>query len=212
MHDAGRADARTVNARRSHARTSPEVDAYVAELEHWREELVELRSLLLESGLDEQLKWRKPCYVSDGKNIVIFQPFKEFAALMFFQGALLDDPHDVLREQGEHTQSARRLEFRSMADVEQARTYLAEYVAQAVEHARAGREVRRRSTAEYPWPEELLTRFDEDPRFREAFEALTPGRQRGYLLHFAGAKQSATRTARIERYADRIFDGLGMHD
>jgi uncharacterized protein YdeI (YjbR/CyaY-like superfamily) len=118
----------------------------------------------------------------------------------------------VLREQGENSQSALRLEFRSLADVGQAEPFLGDYVREAIENARAGRTAPRKTTAEYPYPEELLVRFDDDPHLREAFEALTPGRQRGYLLHFAGAKLSATRAARIDRYEGRIFDGLGLHD
>jgi uncharacterized protein YdeI (YjbR/CyaY-like superfamily) len=192
--------------------TNPEVDAYARELTTWREEFDALRPMLLELGLDEQFKWRKPCYAHDGANIVIFQPFKELCALMFFKGALLDDPAGLLREQGSNTQAALRLEFRSMEDVRAAEPHLAGYVRQAIENERDGLEVQRKTTDEYEYPEELLTRFDEDPRFREAFESLTPGRQRGYLLHFAGAKKSETRRARIERVEDRIYDGLGMHD
>jgi uncharacterized protein YdeI (YjbR/CyaY-like superfamily) len=188
------------------------VDDYAAKLTMWRDEFAALRELLLETELVEERKWRKPCYTADGKNIVIFQPFKELAALLFFQGVLLTDPHDVLREQGENSQSALRLEFRSLADVGQAEPFLGDYVREAIENARAGRTAPRKATTEYPYPEELLVRFDGDPRFREAFEALTPGRQRGYLLHFAAAKQSTTRAARIDRYEARIFDGLGLHD
>jgi uncharacterized protein YdeI (YjbR/CyaY-like superfamily) len=194
------------------AKRNQQVDDYAAELTTWRDEFAAVRALLLETELVEELKWRKPCYTADGKNIVIFQPFKELAALLFFQGALLTDPHHVLREQGENSQSALRLEFRRLADVRQAETFLGDYIQEAIENARAGRTAPRKATAEYPYPEELLVRFDQDPRFREAFEALTPGRQRGYLLHFADAKQSATRAARIERYEGRIFDGLGLHD
>ena len=192
--------------------TNPDVDAYAEHLERWRAEFDELRTLLLRTGLVEQFKWRKPCYSSDGTNIVIFQPFKELCALMFFQGALLTDTAGLLREQGANSQSALRLEFRSPTDVHAAAPHLAGYVAEAVRHAKEGSQVERRSTAEYPMPDELLLRFEEDARFREAFESLTPGRQRGYLLHFAGAKQSATRLARIDRCTPRIFDGLGMHD
>ena len=190
----------------------PDVDQYAAELTHWRAEFDALRTLLLEQDLTEAIKWRKPCYMHGGANIVIFQPFRDCCALMFFKGALLDDPAGLLREQGRNTQSALRLEFRSLDDVRAAAPHLPGYVRQAIANERDGRTVPRRTTAEYPVPVELLERFDEDPRLREAFEALTPGRQRGYLLHFAGAKQSQTRTARIDRYADRILDGLGMHD
>lgn len=191
---------------------NPDVDTYAAGLDRWRAEFDALRALLLATGLDEEIKWRKPCYSSDGSNIVIFQPFKGQCALLFFQGALLSDNAGLLREQGANSQSSLRLEFRSLDDVRTVKPHLAGYVEEAVANARDGVQVERRSTAEYPMPEELLMRFDEDARFREAFESLTPGRQRGYLLHFSDAKQSATRFARIDRAAPRIFDGLGMHD
>lgn len=190
----------------------PDVDAYADQLTHWRDEFDALRAMLLDTELVEELKWRKPCYTADGANIVIFQPFKAHAALLFFKGALLDDPAGLLREQGRNTQSALRLEFRSLDDVRAVQEALPAFVRQAIDNERAGLSVERRETADYPVPEELLMRFDDDPRLREAFEALTPGRQRGYLLHFAGAKKPETRAARIERFAPRILDGLGMHD
>lgn len=192
--------------------TTSDVNTYAAELTEWREEFAALRAMLLELELVEEFKWRKPCYTHDGANIVIFQPFKQLCALMFFKGALLEDRAGLLREQGSNTQSALRLEFRSLEDVRAVEPHLADYVRQAVANERDGLTVQRKETAEYDVPDELLERFDEDPRFREAFEALTPGRQRGYLLHFGGARKSETRAARIERYADRILDGLGMHD
>ncbi|MCW2927066.1 MAG: hypothetical protein JWM86_1034 [Thermoleophilia bacterium] len=192
--------------------TPATVDAYAAELTAWGEELAALRRLLLELGLTESIKWRKPCYSAEGANIAIFQPFKAMCALMFFKGALLDDAPALLREQGEATQSALRLEFSSLEDVQAAAPHLPAYVRQSIAHAREGIEVRKKTTAEYPYPDELLARFEEDPVFGRAFNALTPGRQRGYLLHFAQAKQSSTRVARIERHEDRILEGLGMHD
>lgn len=191
---------------------NPDVDAYADRLGRWRAEFDALRTLVLATGLVEEFKWRKPCYVSDGANILIFQPFKELCALMFFQGALLTDTAGLLREQGANSQSARRLEFRSLDDVRAIEPLLACYVQEAVANVRTGRRVERRATSEYPMPDELLLRFDADPRFREAFGSLTPGRQRGYLLHFAGAKRSETRLARIDRCSPRIYDGLGMHD
>ncbi len=194
------------------ASTPSTVDEYAEQLTTWRAEFEALRTQLLDTGLDESIKWRKPCYGSGGANVVIFQPFRDLCALMFFQGALLDDPAGLLREQGEHSQSALRLEFRSLDDVRAVQEVLPAYVAQAIENERAGRRVERRTTAEYDVPEELLMRFDEDPHFHDAFQKLTPGRQRGYLLHFADAKKPATRMARIERLVPRILDGLGMHD
>ena len=196
----------------SDATPHPDVDAYATNLTKWRGEFDELRTQLLATGLDESIKWRKPCYSSGGANVVIFQPFRELCALMFFQGALLEDPAGLLREQGEHSQSALRLEFRSIDDARAVTKVLPGLVAQAMENARAGRTVERKDTSQYEVPKELLMRFEEDPNFHEAFESLTPGRQRGYLLHFASAKRSETRLARIDKFAPRIFDGLGMHD
>jgi uncharacterized protein YdeI (YjbR/CyaY-like superfamily) len=192
--------------------THPDVDTYASELVNWRAEFDALRSQLLELDLVEELKWRKPCYVHDGANIVIFQPFKELCALMFFKGVLLDDPDGLLREQGANSQSALRLEYRSLDDVRAQATALPALVRQAIENERAGLQVQKKTTIEYEVPHELLMRFDEDPHFQEAFESLTPGRQRGYLLHFADAKKPETRLARIDRFAPRIFEGLGMHD
>lgn len=193
-------------------RTSEGVDAYARDLTRWRTEFEALRPLLLELELEESIKWRKPCYSAAGSNIAIFQPFKDMCALMFFQGALLADEPGLLREQGANSQSALRLEFRSVDDVRAAAPHLAGYVREAIENARLGVRVEKKRTEDYDVPQELLMRFDDDPRFREAFESLTPGRQRGYLLHFADAKKPETRMARIDRYAPRIFDGLGMHD
>jgi uncharacterized protein YdeI (YjbR/CyaY-like superfamily) len=196
----------------ANATADPDVDAYRAELTSWPAEFDALREILLATELTEQLKWRKPCYTHEGSNIVIFQPFRDCAALMFFKGVLLDDPDGLLREQGENSQSALRLEFRSLEDVRAQAAAIPGFVEQAIANERAGLQVEKKRTIEYEVPHELLMRFDEDPNFREAFEALTPGRQRGYLLHFAGAKKPETRLARIDRYAPRIFDGMGMHD
>ncbi len=189
-----------------------EVDTWRDQLERWRDEFDALRPMLLELGLVEQYKWRKPCYGTGESNVVIFQPFKAMCALLFFQGALLDDEPGLLREQGANSQSSRRLEFRSLDDVAVAAPHLEAYVRQAVANAEAGVTVDTKQTADYPVPDELRMRFDEDSRFREAFEALTPGRQRGWLLHFSSAKKPETRIARIDRAGPRIFDGLGMHD
>ena len=194
-------------------RANTDIDEYAAGLRRWGDEFAELRPQLLAiEELSEELKWRKPCYVAGDSNIVIFQPFKDLCALLFFQGALLDDPAGLLQEQGPNSRSSLRMEFRSVDDVRAVTAHLPAYVRQAIDHARAGLRVPKRATSDLDMPEELLAAFDEDPRFREAFEALTPGRQRGYVLHFGGAKRPETRAARIERLAPRIFDGLGMHD
>lgn len=191
----------------------PDADAYAVELTAWRDELDALRAILLAiDGLEETIKWRKPCYVGGGGNVAIFQPFRDQCALMFFQGALLDDPSGALREQGEHSRSAMRLEFRSIADVTGARDVITALVSDAIRVNERGERVERTPADEPPYPEELALALDSDPALRDAWDRLTPGRRRGYLLHFGDAKQPATRIARIERHAPRILEGFGMHD
>jgi uncharacterized protein YdeI (YjbR/CyaY-like superfamily) len=189
------------------------VDEYAARLERWRDEFAALRSILSEAELSEAFKWYKPCYTHAGKNIVIFQPFNDLCALMFFKGALLNDPKALLREQGENSRSSLRLEFRSVADVTSVKGALHDLVADAIRVQQAGLRVKQPVPPSHrDYPHELTALMEADPAFRDAFERLTPGRQRGYLLHFNAAKQSATRAARIERVQDRIIEGFGIHD
>jgi uncharacterized protein YdeI (YjbR/CyaY-like superfamily) len=186
------------------------VDAFVSRAKAWQGEIQKLRSVLLECGLDEDLKWGKPCFSFDGKNVAIIQPFKEHCSLMFFKGALLKDTHGLLRSQGENTQSALRMEFTEEAQIKKA--VLKSYVKQAIEVEKAGLSVDFKAKRELELPQELTQILKKDRKLERAFYALTPGRQRGYLLHFASAKRSETRTARIEKCAPRILAGLGMHD
>jgi len=189
------------------------VDEYAARLERWRDEFAALRTLLSATELTEAFKWRKPCYTHAGRNIAIFQPFNELCALMFFKGALLDDPRGLLREQGADSRSSLRLEFRSLADVTSTRSALRDLVTDAVRVEQAGLRVPEAPPpAPRDYPGELVSLMEADPAFRDAFERLTPGRRRGYLLHFNAAKRSATRAARIERVRDRIMEGFGLHD
>jgi uncharacterized protein YdeI (YjbR/CyaY-like superfamily) len=189
------------------------VDEYAARLETWRKEFAALRTILLDTELTEELKWRKPCYTHAGENIVIFQPFNDLCALLFFKGALLNDPDALLREQGKNTRSALRLEFRSAADVTSMKSALRDLVADAIRVQEAGLRVEKpEPPTPRDYPDELVALMEADPAFSDAFERLTPGRQRGYLLHFNGAKRSATREARIERVRDRIMEGFGFHD
>jgi uncharacterized protein YdeI (YjbR/CyaY-like superfamily) len=189
------------------------VDEYAARLGRWRDEFAALRTVLLDTELTEAFKWHKPCYTHAGKNIVIFQPMNDVCALMFFKGALLHDPQALLREQGEHSRSSLRLEFCSVADVTSMESALRDLVAEAIRVEQAGLRVEDPAPPTHrDYPNELLALMDADPGFRDAFERLTPGRQRGYLLHFNGAKQSATRSARIERVRDRVMEGFGLHD
>lgn len=193
--------------------TNPQLAKYIEEMRGWRAELEALRPLLLEAGLDEELKWYKPCYSYGGSNVVIFQPFKELCALLFFKGALLEDPGGALQEQGENTRSARRLEFRSVADVTSRTRIIQALVQDAIRVEQAGLSVPRRAASdEASYPRELEMLLDADAVLRGAWERLTPGRRRGWLLHFNAAKQSKTRLARVERATPRILEGFGIHD
>jgi uncharacterized protein YdeI (YjbR/CyaY-like superfamily) len=189
---------------------NPKVDAFVGRAKAWQGEIQKLRSILLESGLEEDIKWGKPCFSFEGANIAIIQPFKDHCSLMFFKGALLEDTHGLLRSQGENTQSALRLEFTSEAQVK--KTVLKSYVKQAIEVEKSGAKVDFKAKRELALPDELTQILAKDKKLAKAFNALTPGRQRGYVLHFTGAKQSQTRTARIEKCAPKILAGKGFND
>jgi uncharacterized protein YdeI (YjbR/CyaY-like superfamily) len=169
-----------------------------------------LRSVLLECGLDEELKWGKPCFGFEGKNIAILQPFKQHCSLMFFKGALLEDTFSLLRSQGENTQSAMRLEFTSVAQVKKA--VVKGYVQQAIAVEKAGLKVDFKAKRELELPAELTEFFKKDRPLAKAFSALTPGRKRAYVLHFSAAKRSETRSARIEKCRAQILAGLGLNE
>lgn len=188
----------------------PKVDAYIERSQMWPNEMAALRPLLLRAALAEEIKWGKPCYSHDGKNIAIMQEMKGFLALMFFKGALLNDPTGVLREQGENSRSARRLEFTSVADVKRLSGPLKTFVAEAIAVAEAGVEVG--PAPELVLVDELQKRLDRDRKLKAAFEALTPGRRREYNLHIGGAKQAATRESRIDACAPKILAGKGFRD
>jgi uncharacterized protein YdeI (YjbR/CyaY-like superfamily) len=189
---------------------NPKVDAFVSRAKTWQGEIQKLRSILVEGGLEEDLKWGKPCFLFEGKNVAIIQPFKEHCSLMFFKGALLEDTHGLLRSQGENTQSAMRLEFTSEAQIKKA--VLKSYVKQAIAVEQAGLSVDFKAKRELELPEELTQRLKKDRALAKAFKALTPGRQRAYVLHFAGAKRAETRSARIDKCVPQILAGKGMND
>ena len=176
--------------------------------DRWRAEIAALQKILSGFGLTEECKWGKPCYTMDGKNVVIIQGFKEYCALGFFQGALLKDPEKLLVQLGQ-VQAARVMKFTSAPEITTKAATIKAYVREAVAAEKAGMKIETKPP-ELPVPEELKAKFRGDPRFRRAFESLTPGRQRGYLFHFAGAKQSGTRTARIEKAMPAIFEGRGF--
>lgn len=194
------------------AEMNPQVEQYLREVKQWQPELTELRKIVLEAGLTEELKWRSPCYTHNKKNIAILGGFKEHCVLSFFQGALLTDPKKVLVKPGENTRAARVIPFTCVPEIFQLKTTIHAYLREAIELEKAGQKVDLAEDAAQPMPVELEARLESDPVLRTAFEALTPGRQRGYLLHFGGAKQSKSREARIEKCVSRILAGKGLRD
>lgn len=189
---------------------NPEVDAFVSRATNWQDEIETLRSILLACGLGEELKWGKPCYTFEGNNVAIIQPFKKHCSLMFFKGVLLRDTHNLLRSQGKNTQSATRLEFTGSEQIK--KTVVKAYVKQAMDVEKAGRTVDFKAKRDLELPEELTRVLNQDSKLADAFHALTPGRRRGYLLHFTGAKQSKTRARRIEKCIPKILAGKGFND
>ena len=187
------------------------VDGYLSEAKQWREEMTRLREIVLSvPELMEEMKWGHPCYTLEGANVVLIHGFKEYCALLFFKGALLKDPKGILVQQTDNVQGARQVRFRSVGEIEKLARVLKGYIKDAVEVERRGLKVEYKT--EFKMPEEFRKRLDGDARLKKAFEALTPGRQRGYLLYFAGAKQSSTREARVEKCVPRILEGMGLKD
>lgn len=191
---------------------NPKVDFYLSKLKKWREESEQLRDILLSCGLTEELKWGKPCYVSEGTNIVIIQAFKEYFALGFFNGAVLKDPNGILVKAGENTQAGRQMRFTGVQEILKMKPVLKAYILEAVEAEKAGLKDNTKKTTEFLIIEELKNKFNENHVLRNAFESLTPGRQRAYNIYFSAPKQSQTREARIEKYTQRILSGKGIND
>ncbi len=178
----------------------------------WQPQLAELRRILLETDLTEELKWSFPCYTYDGNNVVMLSALKGYCVLGFFKGVLLKDAEGVLIQQTENMQADRQLQFKTVGEIREMEPTIKALVAEAIEVEKAGLKVQYKSTSAFEIPDEFQVALDENPALKAAFEALTPGRQRGYILYFAGAKQSKTRTARVERYTQKILDGKGFHD
>jgi uncharacterized protein YdeI (YjbR/CyaY-like superfamily) len=188
------------------------VDAFLTRQDTWREEFVALRRIILDLELEEDFKWGQPCYSHDGKNVILMHGFKEYCAVLFFKGALLKDPKHVLIQQTPNVQSARQIRFTSVKDIAKLEKTIKAYIQEALEVEKAGRTVERKKTSDFAIPEELAVRLKKDRALKKAFEALTPGRQRGYLYYFSQAKLPATRASRVEKSIPRIFDGLGIDD
>lgn len=178
----------------------------------WTQELKALRHILQQTALVEEIKWSVPCYTIDGANVLLLTALKHYAAIDFFKGSLLKDPAGILYQPTANSQAGRLLRFTHVEQVTAQAATITAYVEEAIEIEQAGLKVTYKDTAAYDFPDELLSKFEDDPAFAAAFEALTPGRQRGYLLHFSSAKQSATRARRIEKAMPRIFEGKGFHD
>jgi uncharacterized protein YdeI (YjbR/CyaY-like superfamily) len=191
---------------------NPLVTKVHAKEKRWNAEYAALRHLCLASGLNEELKWGQACYDLSGSNVVLIHGFKNYCALLFMKGALLKDPKVILIQQTRNVQAARQIRFASLADIDKQKAPVKAYIKEAIAIERSGAKVKMRSLAQFDVPEEFQKRLDDDSKLTKAFQALTPGRQKGYLLHFAGAKQSATRTARVEKHAPRILKGLGLDD
>ena len=190
----------------------PTVDAVLAKAKAWKDEMLALRAIALDSGLTEDFKWGQPCYTLDGHNVVLIHGFKEYCALLFFKGALMQDPKGILIQQTENVQSARQVRFTSLQEIVKLQAVLKTYIRAAIEVEKAGLKVVHKSTEEFEVAEEFQNRLDKTPTLKKAFEALTPGRQRAYLLHFSSAKQSKTRESRIEKCLPMILDGKGLND
>lgn len=193
-------------------RTNSKVDEFLSEAKKWKEEFEKLRSIVLGCELTEEFKWMHPCYTFEKKNIVLIHGFKEYCALLFHKGALLKDTHGVLIQQTENVQAARQIRFTNVQEIAEMETILKRYINEAIEVEKAGLEVELRKHEQYTIPEELKNKFEEIPPLKTAFEALTPGRQRAYILHFSQPKQSKTRESRIEKCMPKILDGKGLTD
>jgi uncharacterized protein YdeI (YjbR/CyaY-like superfamily) len=190
---------------------NPKVDGYLRKAERWREEFEKLRMIILDCPLTEELKWGKPCYTFQKSNIVIIQGFKESCALMFCKGALLSDPNGILKKPGENTQAGRWIKFTSVREIVKMEPILKAYIYEAIEAEKAGLKVTFKKNPE-PIPEELQNKLDEIPALKTAFAALTPGRQRGYILYFSAPKQSKTRESRVEKCMQQILNRKGLND
>jgi len=193
-------------------KTNPKADFYFTKAGKWQKEIEKLRVILLDSGLNEELKWGCPCYTLDDNNIVLIHVFKDYCALLFFKGALMKDPKGILVQQTKNVQAARQMRFTDLRKIIDLETSIKSYVKEAVKIEKAGLKVEFKETKEFEMPEEFRVRLSKNAALKKAFTSLTPGRQRGYLLYFSSAKQSATRESRIEKFIQQILKGKGLDD
>lgn len=188
------------------------VEKYIEKIERWKEETKLLRKICLDCGLDEDFKWMHPCYTFQGNNIVLIHGFKEYCAFLFHKGALLQDTNNILIQQTENVQSARQIRFTKVQEIIDLKSIIKAYIFEAIEVEKAGLKVKMKKTSEFKMPDEFKKTLEDNPDLKSTFKALTPGRQRGYLLYFSQAKQSKTRESRIEKSIPKIFEGKGLND
>lgn len=191
---------------------NPKVDFYFDKNEKWQKELEQLRVIVLDCGLTEELKWGTPCYTYQNRNIVLLHVFKEYCAILFFKGVLLNDADGILIQQTENTQATRQMRFTHVREIIKLQATIKAYIYEAIEVEKAGLEVKLKKHTSLVFPEEFQTKLDGNPALKKAFEALTPGRQRAYHLYFSAAKQSKTRESRVEKYIPQILRGKGLDD
>lgn len=191
---------------------NPKVDWFFSKDTKWQKEYKQLRTIILDCGLNEEVKWGCPCYTFEKKNIVLIHGFKEYCALLFFKGALLNDPNGILIQQTENVQSARQVRFTNAREIVKMERSVKTYIYEAIEVEKAGLKVKLKKTSEYKIPEEFQKKLDKMPALKKAFDALTPGRQRAYIFYFSQAKQPKTRESRVEKYLKQILNGKGLDD
>ncbi|MBO9636361.1 MAG: DUF1801 domain-containing protein [Chitinophagaceae bacterium] len=194
------------------SKKDPTVDDFLGRADKWAEEFEKLRAIILDCPVTEELKWGQPCYTWQHHNIVLIHGFKEYCALLFFKGALMNDPEGILVQQSKNVQSARQVRFTHLREITKLAPVLKAYVYEAIEIEKAGLKVKLKESAEFEMAEEFRIRLNKNAKLKKAFEALTPGRQRGYLLYFSSAKQSKTRAERVEKYTKHILNGKGLND
>jgi uncharacterized protein YdeI (YjbR/CyaY-like superfamily) len=191
---------------------NPKVDFYFDKEQKWRSAFQQLRKIISECGLTEELKWGNPCYSYEDANIVLMHGFKDYCALLFFKGALLNDANNILVQQTKNVQAARQIRFTDVKEIAKMKAIIKAYIYEAIEVEKAGLKVKLKKTAAFEMPGEFKKKLNDIPALKTAFDALTPGRQRGYLLYFAAPKQAKTREARIEKYTKQILKGKGLND
>ena len=194
------------------ATMNPKVDFFFSKAKQWQEEYKKLRMIILDCGLNEEYKWMHPCYTFQESNIVLIHGFKEYCAILFIKGALLKDARGILIQQTENVQAARQIRFTNVREIVELEPILKAYIHEAIEVEKAGLKVNYKTATEFPTPDEFINKLEEVPGLQDAFEALTPGRRRAYLLYFSAPKQSKTREARIEKYIKQILNGKGLND